>query len=83
MAKQGLSKHGIFKTKFGLQLERTRREERRGEEEEEEEKMEEPRSSQQGMELWIFGMELTLYMNSIMDHMDFVWNSRKDYEFQT
>ena len=27
------------------------------EEEEEEEKMEEPRSSQQCMELWIFGME--------------------------
>ena len=30
-----------------------------------------------------FCMELTLDMNSIMDHMDFVWNSRKDYEFQT
>ena len=29
------------------------------------------------------GMELTLDMNSIMDHMDFVWNCRKDYEFQT
>ena len=28
----------------------------------------------------IKGMELTLDMNSIMD---FVWNSRKDYEFQT
>ena len=30
-----------------------------------------------------FCMKLTLDMNSIMDHMDFVWNSRKDYEFQT
>ena len=38
--------------------------------------MEEPRSSQQGMEL------LTLYMNSIMNHMDFVWDSREGYEFQ-
>ena len=24
-----------------------------------------------------FSMELTLDMNSSMDHMDFVWNSRK------
>ena len=30
----------------------------------------------QGMEL------LTLYMNSIMNHMDFVWDSREGYEFQ-
>ena len=32
------------------------------------------------------GMELTLCMDSIMDHMDhmdFVWNFRKVYEFQT
>ena len=30
-----------------------------------------------------FGMELlTLYMNSIMNHMDFVWDSREGYEFQ-
>ena len=29
------------------------------------------------------GMELTLCMDSSMDHMDFVWNSRKFYEFQT
>ena len=28
------------------------------------------------------GMELTLGMDSIMDHMDFVWDSRKVYEFQ-
>ena len=27
-------------------------------------------------------MELTLGMDSIMDHMDFVWDSRKVYEFQ-
>ena len=72
-AKHGLSKHGILKTKFGLKLERTRREERRGEEEEEEEKMEEPRSSQQGMELWIFGIELTLGMNSCMNFHTIAW----------
>ena len=28
-------------------------------------------------------MELTLVMDSIMDHMDFVWNFSKNYEFQT
>ena len=27
-------------------------------------------------------MELTLGMDSIMDHMDFVWDSRNVYEFQ-
>ena len=27
-------------------------------------------------------MDLTLDMNSIMNHMDFVWDSRKVYEFQ-
>ena len=44
--------------------------------------------------LWVMGcrkpnprmnlcMELlTLYMNSIMNHMDFVWDSREGYEFQ-
>ena len=58
----------VFKDQFGLKLERNGREERRGEEEEEEEKMEEPRSSQQGMELWIFVWKL----NSSMD----LWNSK-------
>ena len=29
-----------------------------------------------------FCMELTLGMDSIMDHMNFVWDSRKGYEFQ-
>ena len=29
-----------------------------------------------------FCMELTLGMDSIMDHMNFVWDSRKVYEFQ-
>ena len=42
-----------------------------GEEEEEEE--EEKKKFKQGQK----GMELTLGMNSSMDHMDFVWNSRK------
>ena len=50
------------------------KERRRGRGREEEEK----RSSSK-----IKGMELTLGMNSSMDHMDFVWNSRKVYEFQT
>ena len=77
-AKQGLSKHGILKTKIGLicgkkNVEKKGRRGRRREEEEE--GGFKPRSS--------YGMELTLDMNSIMDHMDFVWNSRKDYEFQT
>ena len=35
-----------------------------------EEKMEEPRSSQQGMELWIFVWKLTLVMNSMRFGMD-------------
>ena len=29
-----------------------------------------------------FCMDLTLDMNSIMNHMDFVWDSREGYEFQ-
>ena len=29
-----------------------------------------------------FGMDLTLDMNSIMNHMDFVWDSKEGYEFQ-
>ena len=88
LAKHGLNKHGL-KTKNWSHLvgdqtvERDRGERRRREEErrrrgrrrrEEEEKK---RSHDKK------GMELTLDMNSIMDHMDFVWNSRKDYEFQT
>ena len=48
-----------------------------GEEEEEEE--EEKKKFKQGQQ----GMELTLGMDSIMDHMDFVWDSSKVYEFQT
>ena len=50
--------------------------------------MEEPRSRPKRYGTWIFGMEttlsmdLTLDMNSIMNHMDFVWDSREVYEFQ-
>ena len=49
--------------------EKKRRGRRRREEEEEEIKQK--------------GMELTLGMSFNMDHMEFVWNSRKVYEFQT
>ena len=55
---------------FGGEEENVKRRRRREEEEEEEIK---PRSR---------GMDLTLDMNSIMNHMDFVWDSRKVYEFQ-
>ena len=75
MAKQGLSIRWNLKTKFGLKLGRTRREERRGEEEEEEEKMEEPRSSQQGMELWIlygsYGILRLVMVNSLFPKLGF------------
>ena len=70
-----------LKTKIGLIFEEEQTvegEKRRGEEEEEEEEDEEEEG-----EAKIKGMELTLGMNSSMDHMDFVWNSRKVYEFQT
>ena len=69
-----------FKDQIGLNLgeenrgeekEKRRREEEEVEEEEEGRRSSKPRSR---------GMELTLDMNSIMD---FVWNSRKYYEFQT
>ena len=70
-----------FKTKNWSHLgkdqtvERREKERRRGRGREEEEK----RRGKQGQR----GMELTLVMESIMDHMDFVWKSRKAYEFQT
>ena len=62
-------------------VERERGEEKREEEEEEEKKK---RREEEGDKFnKQKGMELTLDMNSSMDHMDFVWNSRKVYEFQT
>ena len=82
-----LAKHGLNNTWIRANLvsflrdqtvERERgrgKERRRGrgrEEEEKRKKMEEQK-----------GMELTLCMDSSMDHMDFVWDSRKVYEFQT
>ena len=82
-----LAKHGLNKTwdlrqiwsHFGRPNRRERegrgKERRRGRGREEEEK----RRGKQGQR----GMELTLGMNSSMDHMDFVWNSRKVYELQT
>ena len=39
------------------------------------------RSASQGMETTL-SMDITLDMISIMNHMDFVWDSRKVYEFQ-
>ena len=62
-----------------FERENRREKEEKREEEEEEEEEEGRRSSKPRSR----GMELTLDMNSIMDHMDFVWHSRKDYEFQT
>ena len=52
------------------------------EEEEKEEEEEEEKPSKPRYGTLDFCMELTLGMDSIMDHMDFVWDSRKVYEFQ-
>ena len=52
-AKHGLRKHGIKKTKVGLIWKVRRKREGEGEEKRKGKKMGEPRSSQQGMELWI------------------------------
>ena len=58
-AKQDLSKHGIKKTKVGLILEGRTKREGEGEEKRKRKKMEEPRSSQQGMELgFLYGTNL-------------------------
>ena len=83
MAKQGLRKIWILKDQMGLICEgrpNRKRERRRREEEEEEEEEKKKKDggdqASQGMEL------LTLYMNSIMNHMDFVWDSREGYDFQ-
>ena len=84
MAKHGLRKIWILKDQIGLiwgkPYGRRREKEERKKKKRKRKKREEPRSSkaklQRGMEL------LTLYMNSIMNHMDFVWDSREGYEFQ-
>ena len=52
-----------------------------GEKREEEEEDGGDQASQKGMETTL-SMDLTLDMNSIMNHMDFVWDSREVYEFQ-
>ena len=52
------------------------------EEEEKEEEEEEEKPSKPRYGTLDFYMELTLGMDSIMDHMDFVWDSRKVNEFQ-
>ena len=44
--------------------------------------MEEEEEKKRRREIKQKGMELTLGMDSIMDHMNFVWDSRKFYEFQ-
>ena len=78
-----------FKDQFGLKLGEETVEKKRRREGEKKEKMKRKRKegdqASQDQEVWNmdFCMELTLDMNSIMDHMDFVWNSRKDCEFQT
>ena len=50
----------------------------REEEEEEEEEKKKRRREVEIKKVW-----KTLGMNSSMDHMEFVWNSTKVYEFQT
>ena len=55
-----LANMGFKKTKVGLIWGRRTKREGGGEEKRKRKKMEEPRSSQQGMELWIFGMETHL-----------------------
>ena len=73
-AKHGLSKHGIKKTKVGLILGRRTKREGKGEEKKKGRRW---RSQDQASQ----GMETTLDMNSIMDHMDFVWNL--DFRYRT
>ena len=74
MAKQGLNQHGNLKTKlvsFVGEEENVKREKEEEEEEEEKRKEEESIQASQGMELWIFGMEITLKYEFCMDHMEF------------
>ena len=73
-----LTKSG-FKTNF-VSFWRKKNRRRRGEEEKREKRRGRGRREEEEGGTKIKGMELTLDMNSIMD---FVWNSRKDYEFQT
>ena len=88
MAKQGLSLHGNLKTNLVSFGENRRGEEGEKREEEEEKKRRRGDQASQRYGYLDFGMEttlsmdLTLDMNSIMNHMDFVWDSREVYEFQ-
>ena len=59
-----------FKTKLVSKKKRTGWEKERRRGGGREEKMEEPRSSQQGMKLWIFVWKLTLVMNSMIFGME-------------
>ena len=71
-----LTKHGIRANLVSFLRDQTieieRGEEKREEEEEEEEEKKKRSHDNKGMELTLD-----------MDHMNFVWNSRKVYEFQT
>ena len=75
-AKQGLTKSGFKRPNWSHLGRGTKRDGEREEEEEEEEEKKRKRGSSQK------GMDITLDMISIMNHMDFVWDSRKVYEFQ-
>ena len=67
---------------FGEKRETVEREEGEKKRKRKEEEIK-PRSRPKRYGCLDFGMELlTLYMNSIMNHMDFVWDSREGYEFQ-
>ena len=76
MAKQGLRKHGLKRPNWS-QIGRGNRGE--GEEEEEEKKRKRRSSKPRYGNYFEYGfcMDLTLDMNSIMNHMEFVWHSRK------
>ena len=81
MAKHGLSKHGFKNQKLVSCGKGANREERKREKKRKRKKKKR-RRGREDQEVW----KLTLIMLSMrfgMDHMNFVWNSRKDYEFQT
>ena len=74
MAKHGLSKHG-FKDQKLVSCGRGANREERKIEKKRKRKKKKRRRGREDQEVWNldFCMELTLDMNSSMDHMDFVW----------
>ena len=68
---------------WSLIFERPNRREREGKRKREKKRKRKRRRREEEVKQSKKGMELTLGMNFSMDHMDFVWNSRKVYKFQT